>query len=86
MKLRPATLAQKQEARYALSALREVRDALKLADCPQALAAVRRAIKSTDGALRHVERRYAQCAHLPPSTAARVLLTPAVKQIDGAQS
>lgn len=42
----------------ALAHLQNARDALAVADCPAALTRVRSAIKSTEGALRHVQRRY----------------------------
>lgn len=42
-------------ARFALASLKEARDYLKRAHAPQAADAVRRAMKSTEGALRHLD-------------------------------
>lgn len=58
--LRPATANDVAEVRYAVSLLREARDLLVSADCPQAARKVRRALKSAEGAERHVLRRAAQ--------------------------
>lgn len=41
----------------ALVYLRRARNDLRAAGCPKAAAAVRRAVKSTEGALRHAQRR-----------------------------
>jgi hypothetical protein len=43
--------------KQALSMLGQAREALLFAQCPDAVAKVRRAIKSTDGALRTAKRR-----------------------------
>jgi hypothetical protein len=51
--------------KQALSMLRQAREALFFAQCPAAVANVRQAIKSTEGALRTAKRR------LPPSQVAR---------------
>jgi hypothetical protein len=56
-KLRPAGRWTDVEVRMALARLREARDLLKSADCPQTLARVRKAITSAEGALRHATRR-----------------------------
>lgn len=55
--LRQANALSVFEVRKAVQLLRAARDELKRADCPVSLAKVRRAIKSTEGALRHAERR-----------------------------
>jgi hypothetical protein len=51
--------------KQALSMLRQAREALFFAQCPAAVANVRQAIKSTEGALRTAKRR------LQPSQVAR---------------
>ena len=58
---RPLTTATAADVRGvldALAALKVARAALTAAECPAALAKVQSAIKSTEGALRHVQRRY----------------------------
>lgn len=55
--LQPATRADVQRVRLALAQLREARDNLRAAGAVLALARVNAALKSADGALRHVERR-----------------------------
>jgi hypothetical protein len=59
-KLKPATDADANRINRALYDLRMVRDDLKRAGADQAVIAVRHAIKSTEGALRHVARRIGQ--------------------------
>lgn len=56
--LTPATRLDVTRVMDALEMLRAVRARLADADCPAALAKVQSAIKSTEGALRHVQRRY----------------------------
>lgn len=67
MKLRPASYTQILCVQMALRRLREARDDLKAANCPAATEAVRHALKSTEGALRHASRRAAATpeAHYP---------------------
>lgn len=55
--LQPATESDVGRVRLALEYLRGARDCLAQAKAPQALARVQAAIKSTDGALRHVQGR-----------------------------
>lgn len=57
--LNPASADQAGAVRDALQLLRDARDKLTAAEAPQALAKVRAAISSTEGALRHVGRRAA---------------------------
>lgn len=57
MKLKPATRAQVGAAQRAVWALENARDLLVEAECPKAAAAVRRALKSAQGALNHASRR-----------------------------
>lgn len=57
--LRPATAAHVAHVERALEYLAAARTHLAEADCPQALERVRSCIKSTEGALRHIERRAA---------------------------
>jgi hypothetical protein len=57
MKLKPATQGQADTLQRALHRLHDARIFLKIAGCPAALAAVRRAIKSAEGAERHMQRR-----------------------------
>jgi hypothetical protein len=54
--------------KQALSMLRRAREALFFAQCPAAVANVRQAIKSTEGALRTVKRRL-QPSHVAHSGA-----------------
>lgn len=55
--LRPATQENVIEAQKALELLRLARMWLRGADCPKALERVEATIKSTEGAIRHLERR-----------------------------
>lgn len=57
-KLQPATADDVTSVLDALANLRSARDRLAKAGATSALEAVRSAIKSTEGALRHVQRRY----------------------------
>lgn len=61
-RLAPASRLHVQKVESALALLREARGLLDEAGAPAALASVRAAIKSTDGALRHVQRRAEACA------------------------
>lgn len=56
-KLAPASADDVQNVQLALYHLRQARDHLKRANTPQAAAKVASTIKSTEGALRHVQRR-----------------------------
>ncbi len=56
-KIRPATIVEVGYVSSARCSLQEALQYLKLADCPQAAKAVRHALKSADGAYRHVWRR-----------------------------
>lgn len=55
--IKPASPADPARVARAVALLREARDLLAAADCPQSLARVRAAIRSADGARRHVDRR-----------------------------
>jgi hypothetical protein len=57
MQLKPATIAQADALRIALTMLREARNLLANANCPKTLARVRLAISSAKGAERHIDRR-----------------------------
>jgi len=59
--------------KQALSMLRQAREALFFAQCPAAVANVRQAIKSTEGALRTAKRR------LQPSPVARSGMHPMMR-------
>jgi len=61
MKMRPGTQAQATDVQLAINYLKLARECLRRADSPKALEAVRRALKSTEGAQRHVERRTMEC-------------------------
>lgn len=57
---RPLAPARPHDVKHvsdALEMLRSARTRLAAAECPAALAKVQAAIKSTEGALRHVQRR-----------------------------
>lgn len=58
--LKPATGAQLRCTRMALDCLKEARRYLAAADAPRSLARVKAAINSTEGAVRHAERRASQ--------------------------
>lgn len=58
-KLRPADQASVYCVNIAAKLLRDALEMLKVADCPRAAEKVRRALKSTDGARRHANRRLA---------------------------
>jgi hypothetical protein len=58
MKLRPSTIEQVRAVHDALDYLRKARDQLTFAEAPQAAGKVRDALKSTEGALRHIQRRH----------------------------
>lgn len=53
----PATDADAAGVRAAIAKLREARDLLRVAAAPAAAKAVARALKSADGARRHVDHR-----------------------------
>ena len=55
--LTPAGSADVQRVRRALTLLREARDLLRQAGAARTVERVQAAIKSADGAVRHVERR-----------------------------
>lgn len=63
--LTPATARDVSNVLDALEHLRAARRLLSAADCPAALPKVASAIKSTEGALRHVQRRYRASFTLP---------------------
>ena len=56
-RLRPATQEQHVDLKEAVSALRTARDRMRGADCPNALRKIRGALKSAEGAERHMRRR-----------------------------
>lgn len=56
-KLRPATDTQAAHIDWAIERLRMAVADLKVADCPKTLAKVRAALKSAEGAQRHMRRR-----------------------------
>lgn len=58
--IKPATLRDVQSVQRATELLREARDLLKSAGAGQSVEKVRSAIKSAEGAERHVARRYSQ--------------------------
>jgi len=58
--IRPATPEGRLALAYALKSLRDARDWLRKADCPKAMEAVQAAIKSTEGAERHMAHRLAR--------------------------
>ena len=57
MKIKPATPKQAEKLQLAVDYLRHARNMLSDADCPQALDTARRALKSAEGAQRHMLRR-----------------------------
>lgn len=57
-KMRPATHGQAMLMDEAISLLRIAVNKLRCADCPKALAKTRSALKSAEGAQRHMHRRY----------------------------
>jgi hypothetical protein len=67
-KLKPVTQADEITIQRAIIELRMIRDNLKKANALQAVGAVRRAIKSTEGALRHTSR----CLDVQDRRAAKV--------------
>ncbi|MEQ9135740.1 MAG: hypothetical protein RLO51_11065 [Thalassobaculum sp.] len=58
-RLRPATPDQQSQLHAALTALQTARDKIRGADCPNTLKKIRRALKSAEGAERHMRRRVA---------------------------
>lgn len=58
-KLKPATPRQRQRLKEALLFLVEARKCVVDADCPATLRKVRSALKSAEGAARHMDRRVA---------------------------
>lgn len=56
-RIKPATLQQQYAAENALAYLRKARRWLVYADCPQTVDKLRSTIKSTEGAIRHIQRR-----------------------------
>ena len=57
MKMKSATWVDWGQAADALEHLRQARDLLKLTGCDKSVERVRSAIKSVEGALRHLDRR-----------------------------
>lgn len=57
--MKPATTAEQDSARMALVKLREALALLTICDSPKTAARVRAAIKSCEGAVRHIDRRAA---------------------------
>lgn len=55
--LKPADNSQAASLDAAVNMLRAARDELARADCPRSLARVRAALKSAEGARRHMQRR-----------------------------
>jgi hypothetical protein len=64
MKLKPATRRDKRDIENAINLLRMARADLR-GTAPKAAKAVSRALKSAEGALRHVERRIAALCSSP---------------------
>jgi hypothetical protein len=60
--IRPATTDAFVKVDVAIGFLRSARTLLESADCPQALEKVRAAIKSAEGARRHVQHRESRAA------------------------
>lgn len=58
-RLRPATPEHQAQLLAALAALQTARDQIRGADCPNTLKKIRRALKSAEGAQRHMRRRLA---------------------------
>ncbi len=58
-KLRPATNEQRIRAKAAEFRLRAALEDAEAADCPKLIQSIRSALKSADGARRHMERRRA---------------------------
>lgn len=58
--LKPATIQQVADVRHAVELLRTSRNLLVSADCPRSAERVRLALKSAEGALRHIEHRELQ--------------------------
>lgn len=56
-KIKPATARQVSACLYAISLLKQARHALKVAGAVRTAAKVRSALRSADGALRHVKHR-----------------------------
>ena len=56
--IRPATREQEAGVAVAIEALKNARNCLRVSDCPQALAKTRAALRSAEGAQRHMQRRY----------------------------
>ena len=60
MPIQPAGARERKSIEAAISHLKQARDALKDAQCPNALKRVRGALTSAQGARRHVEHRVAR--------------------------
>lgn len=58
--IRPADEADLRNVAAAIAALRDARDCLARAGAPRAWAAVSRALKSAEGAARHIRHRIAR--------------------------
>lgn len=61
--LKPATPGQLENARVALVLLRRARNGLTYAGCSKSLDRLTSTIKSTEGAIRHLERRVSATAN-----------------------
>lgn len=57
-KLREYKIGQKYELEDAIARLKLALESAKSADCPQLTKKIRSAIKSAEGAMRHIERRF----------------------------
>jgi len=56
-KLKPATVQDCIDAENACTSLAQVRDLFKALGCPRTTTAIRKALKSAEGAVRHLETR-----------------------------
>lgn len=61
--LRPATPGQLEQAVVALILLRRARNSLRYAACPKSIDRLNATIKSTEGSIRHLERRVSATAN-----------------------
>ena len=61
--IRSATREQEAGVAVAIEALKNARNCLRVSDCPQALAKTRAALRSAEGAQRHMQQRRYRAHH-----------------------
>lgn len=82
--IRPAGTSERQLIDVAVQRLRTARDALRAAGAPRAAAATRRALKSAEGAQRHVRHRLARAKGRQERSATQAEVETTIRGMDRA--